>query len=82
METRTEHDGLGVLELPASAYYGIVGERNRRAFDVGSLTLDDYPSYIRAVALCKIACAHANVEIGALDPDKAEYIEKAAREIV
>ncbi len=81
MNMRKEHDGLGELELPESAYYGIVTERNRRAFDVGPLTLDDYPSYIRSVALCKIACARANVEIGALDPEKAKYIEMAAREV-
>lgn len=81
MSMRIEHDGLGELELPENAYYGIVSERNRRAFDVGPLTLDNYPSYIRAVALCKIACARANVEIGALDSEKAKYIEMAAREV-
>lgn len=78
---RVEHDGLGSLELPEDAYYGIVSERNRRAFDVGPLTLDNYPSYIRAVALCKIACARANLEIGALDAEKAKFIELAAREV-
>lgn len=78
---RKEHDGLGEMDLPDSAYWGIVSERNKRAFDVGSLTLDDYPSYIRAVALCKIACARANVEIGALDPLKAKFIEEAAWEV-
>ena len=67
---RLEHDGLGQMELPEEAYWGIVSERNRKAFDVGPLTLDNYPSYIRAIALCKIACARANAEIGALDPKK------------
>ena len=52
---RLEHDGLGQMELPEEAYWGIVSERNRKAFDVGPLTLDNYPSYIRAIALCKIA---------------------------
>lgn len=80
-EMRIEHDGLGELPIPADAYYGIVTERNRRAFDVGPLTLDNYPSYIKSVAICKIACARANAEIGALDPEKAKYIELAAREV-
>lgn len=79
---RQEHDGLGTMELPDEAYWGIVSERNKEAFDVGPLTLDDYAPYMRAVALCKIACARANAEIGALDPEKAKYIEKAAWEIV
>lgn len=78
---RLEHDGLGQMELPEEAYWGIVSERNRKAFDVGPLTLDNYPSYIRAIALCKIACARANAEIGALDPEKAKFIEKAAWEL-
>ena len=78
---RIEHDGLGELAIPDEAYYGIVSERNRRAFDVGPLTLDNFPSYIRAVALVKIACARANEEIGALDHDKAQAIEQAAREV-
>lgn len=78
---RLEHEGLGQMELPEEAYWGIVSERNRKAFDVGPLTLDNYPSYIRAIALCKIACARANAEIGALDPEKAKFIEKAAWEV-
>ena len=53
---RQEHDGLGTMELPDEAYWGIVSERNKEAFDVGPLTLDDYAPYMRAVALCKIAC--------------------------
>ena len=77
---RLEHDGLGQMELPEEAYWGIVSERNRKAFDVGPLTLDNYPSYIRAIALCKIACARANAEIGALDPEKAKFIEKLCRQ--
>ncbi len=81
MNMRKEHDGLGELELPENAYYGIVTERNRRAFDVGALTLENYPSYIKSVALCKIACARANQEIGALDAEKAKFIEMAAREV-
>ena len=77
---RLEHDGLGQMELPEEAYWGIVSERNRKAFDVGPLTLDNYPSYIRAIALCKIACARANAEIGALDPEKAKFIGRLPRE--
>lgn len=79
---RLEHDGLGQMELPDDVYYGIVTERNRRAFDVGPRTINDYYAYPKAVALIKIACARTNREIGALDPVKAEAIEKAAWELV
>ena len=43
---RQEHDGLGTMELPDEAYWGIVSERNKEAFDVGPLTLDDYALWI------------------------------------
>ena len=78
---RIEHDGLGELMVPDEAYYGSVAERHRVAFDVGPFTLDDYPIYIKAVALIKIACARANLEIGSLDPEKAKVIEEAAWEV-
>ena len=78
---RLEQDAMGTLELPDEAYWGIVAERHRIAFDVGPMTLDDYESYVAAVALIKVACARANAEIGALDTTKASAIEKAAFEV-
>ncbi len=78
---RIEHDALGEVSLPDTAYYGCGAERHRVAFDVGPFTLDDYPMYVRAVALLKIACARANAEIGALDAQKAAVIEQAAWEV-
>lgn len=78
---RIEKDGMGEMALPEEAYYGCGAERHRIAFPVGPFELDDYPLYIRAVALLKIACARANAEIGALDKEKAKFIEKAAWEV-
>ena len=78
---RIEHDGFGDLELSDDVYYGSVAERHRVCFPVGPFDLDDYPEYVQAVALIKIACARANAEIGALDAVKARYIEAAGREV-
>ena len=78
---RIEKDGMGELRLPDETYYGCGAERHRVAFDVGPFLLDDYPIYIKAVALLKIACARANAEIGALDKEKAKAIEAAAWEV-
>ena len=52
---RLEHDSLGSLEVPNFAYYGIQTERNRQAFDISDLTLEDFPSFIEAVAKIKAA---------------------------
>jgi aspartate ammonia-lyase len=79
---RKEHDALGYLDVPDDAYYGIQTARNCTAFDIGPLTLDDFPDLISAVAKIKVACARANCEIGALDPEKSAAIEKAAREVI
>ena len=78
---RIEKDGMGQLQLPDETYYGCGAERHRVAFPVGPFDLDDYPIYIRAVALLKIACARANAEIGALETEKAKVIEAAAWEV-
>lgn len=79
---RIEHDGLGSLEVPEGAYYGNVTERNRRALDISPKTLKNYIAYPKAIAKVKIACARANCEIGALDPEKAKAIEEAAKELI
>lgn len=79
---RIEKDGLGQMQVPDDAYYGIMTMRSTRAYDISPRTLDDYPEFIKAVALCKIACARANCEVKALKPEYAEAIEKAAREII
>lgn len=79
---RIEKDGLGQMQVPDEAYYGIMTMRSTRAYDIGPRTLDDYPEFIKAVALCKIACARANSEVKALKPEYADAIEKAAREII
>lgn len=79
---RLEHDSLGSLEVPNFAYYGIQTERNRQAFDISDLTLEDFPSFIEAVAKIKAACARTNLEIGALDKEKAQAIEQAAWEVI
>lgn len=75
-------NSLGSLEVPNFAYYGIQTERNRQAFDISDLTLEDFPSFIEAVAKIKAACARTNLEIGALDKEKAQAIEQAAWEVI
>ena len=51
---RIEKDGMGEMALPEESYYGCGAERHRIAFPVGPFELDDYPLYIRAVALLKL----------------------------
>lgn len=79
--TRTEHDCLGELAVPADAYWGIHTQRAIANFPVSGVTDGDHPSLIKAYATVKRACASANAELGLIDEDKACLIERACLEI-
>ncbi len=79
---RIEHDSLGEIQVPLVAYYGIQTERARQHFDVSGHTIDDYPVFIRSIAVIKKAAALANRDIGVLDANIANAICKAADEIL
>lgn len=77
-ETRTERDSLGEVEVPADALYG---SHTVRA--LGHQVLDEAlpPAFVRALAAVKAAAARANRDLGVLEPDVAEAVLDAAREV-
>lgn len=79
MKTRTEHDLLGAMELPAEAYYGIHTLRSHENFGLSGVRL--HPELIRALAEVKKACALANLRTGHLDQKRADAISTACDEI-
>ncbi|WP_371741206.1 aspartate ammonia-lyase [Frigoribacterium sp. CFBP 8754] len=79
--TRVESDSLGSREVPADAYWGIHTARALENFPISMRPISVYPDLVVALALVKQAAARANVEIGVLDPRKAEAIERACVEI-
>ncbi|TKV61597.1 aspartate ammonia-lyase [Nakamurella flava] len=79
--TRSEHDLLGDLEVPAEAYYGVHTARAVDNFPISGIRLGIYPSFVNALAAVKQAAATANKAIGVLDPAKADAIIAAAEEI-
>ncbi len=80
MKTRTEHDLLGSLEVPADAYYGIHSLRSQMSFDLSGLKLHE--ELIRALSEVKKACAIANGRTGYLDQPVAGAISAACDEII
>ena len=78
-KTRTEHDLLGELSLPADCLWGIHTERARRNFVLSRAPVS--PRLIRAYALVKKACCQANAELGYLDAKMAVALESACDEI-
>lgn len=78
--TRIERDSLGERELPADVYYGIQTARARENFPISGYL--PFPSFVTATVLIKKAAARANSALGALDPQIADAIERAADEVL
>jgi aspartate ammonia-lyase len=79
MQTRTEHDMLGEMEVPADAYYGIHTLRAHENFDLSGTRL--HPELICALAEVKKACALANLRTGHMDKRIADAVSGACDEI-
>lgn len=67
---------------PEEQLYGKQTELGASNFPSESRRLADIPALVRNFALVKAAAARANGQLGAIAPDVAEAIEKAATEIV
>lgn len=79
--TRTETDSLGAVEIPADAYWGAHTARALENFAISGRPISIHPRLIDALAIVKQAAARANHDIGALDPVKAAWIERACAAI-
>jgi aspartate ammonia-lyase len=78
--TRTEHDFLGSLEIPAQALYGIHTARAMINFSIACRPVN--PELVKAYGWVKLACFRVNKELGYFDDDeKAQAIEEACREM-
>lgn len=77
--TRTEHDLLGEMQVPAEAYWGIHTARAVANFSL--LRTPVHPELITCLALVKKAAALANVKAGGLPEDIGQAICQACEEI-
>jgi fumarate hydratase class II len=78
-EFRNEVDSMGVVKVPAKAYYGAQTQRAVENVPVSGQPLP--PRLIHALGLVKAAAALANRDLGKLKPELAEPIVAAAREV-
>ena len=81
-KTRTEHDLLGDLEVPADAYYGVQTARALENFKISGVELRLYPNFIKGLAMVKLAAARANHDTGQFSREILEGIEGACQEII
>ncbi|MDF7808942.1 lyase family protein [Pontiellaceae bacterium B12219] len=80
MNTRTEQDFLGNIELPADAPWGIHTARALQNFPISGTPVP--ASLIRALAQVKKACALTNKELGYLPEEKADAIISACEDML
>jgi len=80
MNTRTEKDTLGPVEVQADRYWGAQTQRSLENFAIGSEKMPI--EVIRAYAHLKQAAAMANTELDVLAREKSELISRVCREIL
>lgn len=82
METRTEYDLLGSMEIATTAWYGIQTQRAVDNFSITGTPIGHFPDLISGLAMVKASAAHANEQVGLLSTTKAEAIKSACAEII
>ena len=79
MDTRTENDSMGSLEIPKKAYWGVQTERARQNFKVSGEGPQE--GFIWSMVQIKKACARTNCKLGKLDSKLADAIVAACDEV-
>jgi fumarate hydratase class II len=80
VQTRTESDSMGKIEVPVDRYYGAQTARSLIHFDIGRDTMP--PELIRAFGILKKAAALVNQDLGKLSPEKARLVTQASDEVI
>ncbi|MBO4391980.1 MAG: class II fumarate hydratase, partial [Clostridia bacterium] len=80
MNTRTEHDSMGEISVPADRYWGAQTQRSLENFRIGEEKMPK--EIIAAFATVKKACAETNLALGFLDGERAELISSVCDEIL
>lgn len=71
---------MGTIEVPADRYWGAQTQRSLHHFAISHETMP--PAVVRAFGVLKLASAQVNHALGKLDAERAELIERAAREVM
>jgi fumarate hydratase class II len=79
-EFREEKDTLGVVRVPAGAYYAAQTQRAVENFPVSGMK--PWPAFIWSMATIKRAAAEVNRDLGVLDATLANAIIQAADEVI
>ncbi len=79
---RTELDLLGEIKVPADAYFGAQAARGMENFQISGQYINDYPDFMKAWGMIKLAAARANTDAGKMSSDMLKLIEPACQELI
>ncbi len=80
METRTEKDTMGPIEVPVDKYWGAQTQRSKENFKIGGQKMPE--EVIKAFAILKKAAALTNFDLGVLSKEKCDLISRVCDEIL
>jgi len=80
MNTRTETDSFGPIEVREDRLWGAQTQRSVEYFAISTERMP--AELVRALATTKLACAAVNRDLGILSPAKADAIIAAAEEVL
>jgi fumarate hydratase class II len=80
MNTRTERDSMGEMQVPADAYYAAQTARAVENFPISNLRFSR--RFISALGLIKWAAAEINYGLGLIDEKREQLIKQAAQEVI
>ncbi len=79
MQTRTEHDSLGDVQVPAHAYYGAQTARAVANYPISGIRA--HRVLIKAYGLLKQACAETNLYLKMIPPRVGRAVVRAAADV-
>ena len=79
---RIESDLLGERQVPAEAYYGVQTLRAMENFHISGRTMNEYPNFIKGMAITKKAAAIANEKVNMISAAQREAIVFACDELL
>ncbi|MBJ9935920.1 aspartate ammonia-lyase [Acinetobacter pittii] len=80
--TRIEKDLIGYREINNNDYYGVQTLRALENFNLTQSKVGNFPHFIKALAMVKLACAEANYNLKSLDQTKFEAIEYSCNQLI
>ena len=78
---RIGSDLIGEKQIPAEALYDVQTLRALENFPISHFHLNEYPDYLKGLAITKMGAARANHELGLLTDEVFDAIMKACEEI-